>query len=85
MAAYTDLLDSSDFEECFSGMGQPYHDFVPRTRHKVRIPKTDTNEKIVKRLEDIDYITSLTEEAIVSTKQDRGEETALVCWVKAVP
>ena len=85
LAAYTDLLDSSDFEECFSGMGQPYHDFVPRTRHKVRIPKTDTNEKIVKRLEDIDYITSLTEEAIVSTKQDRGEETALVCWVKAVP
>ena len=51
----------------------------------MRIPKTDTNEKIVKRLEDIDYITSLTEEAIVSTKQDRGEETALVCWVKAVP
>lgn len=85
LAAYTDLLDSSDFEECFSGMGQPYHNFVPRTRHKVRIPKTDTNEKIVKRLEDIDYITSLTEEAIVSTKQDRGEETALVCWVKSVP
>lgn len=84
LAAYTDLLDSSDFEECFSGMGQPYHDFVPRTRHKVRIPKTDTNEKIVKRLEDIDYITSLTEEAIVSTKQDRGEATVLVCWVKAI-
>ena len=84
-AVYADILQGDDFEACFSDMGQPYHDFVPRTRHKVRIPKTDTNEKIVKRLEDIDYITSLTEEAIVSTKQDRGEETALVCWVKAVP
>ena len=54
-------------------------------KRKVRIPKTEVNEKIVKRLENIDYITSLTEESIASTKQDRKGTTVLVCWVKAVP
>ena len=63
-------------------MGEPYHDFAPRTKRKVRIPKTEVNEKIVKRLENIDYIT---EESIASAKQDRKEATVLVCWVKAVP
>ena len=85
MAAYADLLESEDFERCFDDMGEPYHDFAPRTKRKVRIPKTEVNEKIVKRLENIDYITSLTEESIASTKQDRKEATVLVCWVKAVP
>jgi len=85
MAAYADLLQGDDFEACFSDMGEPYHDFAPRTKRKVRIPKTEVNEKIVKRLENIDYITSLTEESIASTKRDRKEATVLVCWVKAVP
>jgi len=49
-------------------MGEPYHDFAPRTKRKVRIPKTEVNEKIMKRLENIDYITSLTEESIASAK-----------------
>ena len=84
-AVYADILQGDDFEVCFSDMGEPYHDFVPRTKRKVRIPKTEVNEKIVKRLENIDYITSLTEEFIASTKQDRKEATVLVCWVKAVP
>ena len=84
-AVYADILQGDDFEACFSDMGEPYHDFAPRTKRKVRIPKTEVNEKIVKRLENIDYITSLTEESIVSTKQDRKEVTVLVCWVKAVP
>ena len=85
MAAYADLLESEDFERCFDDMDEPYHDFAPRTKRKVRIPKTEVNEKIVKRLENIDYITSLTEESIASTKQDRKEATVFVCWVKAVP
>ena len=85
MAAYADLLESEDFERCFDDMDEPHHDFAPRTKRKVRIPKTEVNEKIVKRLENIDYITSLTEESIASTKQDRKEATVLVCWVKAVP
>ena len=84
-AVYADILQGDDFEACFSDMGEPYHDFAPRTKRKVRIPKTEVNEKIVKRLENIDYITSLTEESIVSTKQDRKEVTVIVCWVKAVP
>jgi len=84
-AVYADILQGDDFEACFSDMGEPYHDFAPRTKRKVRIPKTEVNEKIVKRLENIDYITSLTEESIASTKQDRKEATVLVCWVKAVP
>lgn len=85
MAAYADLLESEDFERCFDDMDEPYHDFAPRTKRKVRIPKKEVNEKIVKRLESIDYITSLTEESIASTKQDRKEATVFVCWVKAVP
>ena len=84
-AVYADILQGDDFEVCFSDMGEPYHDFAPRTKRKVRIPKTEINEKIVKRLENIDYITSLTEESIASTKQDRKGTTVLVCWVKAVP
>ena len=84
-AVYADILQGDDFEACFSDMGEPYYDFAPRTKRKVRIPKTEVNEKIVKRLENIDYITSLTEESIASTKQDRKEATVLVCWVKAVP
>lgn len=79
------FLQGDDFEACFSDMGEPYHDFAPRTKRKVRIPKTEVNEKIMKRLENIDYITSLTEESIASAKQDRKEATVLVCWVKAVP
>lgn len=84
MAACADLLESEDFERCFDDMDAPHHDFVDRTKHKVRIPKTDVNEKIAQRLKDIDYITSFADEPNPATKDDSIEETALVCWVKAI-
>ena len=84
MAAYADLLESEDFERCFDDMDEPHHDFVDRTKHKVRISKTDVNEKIAQRLKNIDYITSFADEPNPATKDDSIEETALVCWVKAI-
>lgn len=84
MAACADLLESEDFERCFDDMDAPHHDFVDRTKHKVRIPKTDVNEKIAQRLKDIDYITSFADESNPATKDDSIEETVLVCWVKAI-
>lgn len=84
MAAYADLLESEDFERCFDDMDEPHHDFVDRTKHKVRISKTDVNEKIAQRLKDIDYITSFADEPNPATKDDSIEETVLVCWVKAI-
>ena len=84
MAAYADLLESEDFERCFDDMDEPHHDFVDRTKHKVRISKTDVNEKIAQRLKDIDYITSFADEANPATEDDSIEETVLVCWVKAI-
>lgn len=84
MAAYADLLESEDFERCFDDMDEPHHDFVDRTKHKVRISKTDVNEKIAQRLKDIDYITSFADEANPATEDDSIEATVLVCWVKAI-
>lgn len=84
MAACADLLGSEDFERCFDDMDAPHHDFVDRTKHKVRIPKTDVNEKIAQRLKDIDYITSFADEANPATEDDSIETTVLVCWVKAI-
>ena len=84
MAACADLLGSEDFERCFDDMDEPHHDFVDRTKHKVRISKTDVNEKIAQRLKDIDYITSFADEPNPATKDDSIEETVLVCWVKAI-
>lgn len=84
MAACADLLGSEDFERCFDDMDEPHHDFVDRTKHKVRISKTDVNEKIVQRLKDIDYITSFADEANPATEDDSIEATVLVCWVKAI-
>ena len=84
MASYADLLESEDFERCFDDMDEPHHDFVDRTKHKVRISKTDVNEKIAQRLKDIDYITSFADEPNPATKDDSIEETVLVCWVKAI-
>lgn len=84
MAACTDLLESEDFERCFDDMDAPHQDFVDRTKHKVRIPKTGVNEKIAQRLKDIDYITSFADEPNPATKDDSIEETVLVCWVKAI-
>ena len=84
MAAYADLLESEDFERCFDDMDEPHHDFVDRSKHKVRISKTDVNEKIAQRLKDIDYITSFADEPNPATKDDSIEETVLVCWVKAI-
>ena len=84
MAAYADLLESEDFERCFDDMDEPHHDFVDRTKHKVRISKTDVNEKIAQRLRDIDYITSFADEANPATEDDSIEATVLVCWVKAI-
>ena len=84
MAACADLLGSEDFERCFDDMDAPHHDFVDRTKHKVRIPKTDVNEKIAQRLKDIDYITSFADEANPATEDDSIEATVLVCWVKAI-
>ena len=84
MAACADLLGSEDFERCFDDMDEPHHDFVDRTKHKVRISKTDVNEKIAQRLKDIDYITSFADEANPATEDDSIEATVLVCWVKAI-
>ena len=84
MAACADLLGSEDFERCFDDMDEPHHDFVDRTKHKVRISKTDVNEKIAQRLKDIDYITSFADEANSATEDDSIEATVLVCWVKAI-
>ena len=84
MAACADLLGSEDFERCFDDMDEPHHDFVDRTKHKVRISKTDVNEKIAQRLNDIDYITSFADEANPATEDDSIEATVLVCWVKAI-
>lgn len=84
MAAYADLLESEDFERCFDDMDEPHHDFVDRTKHKVRISKTDVNEKIAQRLKNIDYITSFADEPNPATKDNSIEETVLVCWVKAI-
>lgn len=84
IAACADLLGSEDFERCFDDMDEPHHDFVDRTKHKVRISKTDVNEKIAQRLKDIDYITSFADEANPATEDDSIEATVLVCWVKAI-
>lgn len=84
MAECVDLLESEDFETCFSDMDEPHHDFTDRIKHKVRIPKTNANEKIARRLRAIEYITSFSDELIPSTNGNLIEERVLGCWVKAI-
>ena len=42
------------------------------------------NEKVARRLADIEYITSFSNAMISAKKGNRYGETVLCCWVKAV-
>ena len=59
MIAYLDLLKADDFEKCFAELGAPYRDLKDRSRrHNVTIPESEEHKELVKRLQQVNYITS---------------------------
>mgnify|MGYP002612598392 FL=1 len=53
------ILNDDDFEMCFKELGNPYHELADRSRrHNVMIKQTDASVALVKRLKEIQYITS---------------------------
>ncbi|MBR3044177.1 MAG: hypothetical protein IKG82_04470 [Oscillospiraceae bacterium] len=63
------LLEADDFEMCFSSLPNHFPEFSSRTNHLTKIPNTEQNLSIVRRLKEVEYITSFKE--INSDKADR--------------
>ena len=71
------LLSADDFEMCFSSLKSHYPNFVPRTNHSAVITKTDQNLKLVHRLKEVEYITSVKEEKANSNTINAGRKRLL--------
>lgn len=87
MISCLDLLDANRFESCFSDLSQWYSGFTDRSRrHDVEIDNTIENNKLAKRLKEVDYITSHNPKNKLDFDPVTGirkEGTVLLCRVKA--
>lgn len=69
------ILTDDDFEMCFKELGNPYHELADRNRrHNVMIKRTDASVTLVKRLKEIQYITSFK----ISSTDDNSPILAIV-------
>ena len=84
MEVNADILEDDDFQNCFDDMDEPYRGFSDRSKHKVRIPKTDASIRIVQRLCEVGYLTSFEDESISPSRRNEGDPVEIACWVKAV-
>ncbi len=78
------LLSADDFEMCFSSLKSHYPNFVPRTNHSAVITKTDQNLKLVHRLKEVEYITSVKEEKANSNTINAGRKRLFTCEPKVI-
>ena len=84
MEVNADILEDDDFQNCFDDMDEPYRGFSDRSKHKVRIPKTDASIRIVQRLCEVGYLTSFEDGSISPSRRNEGDPVEIACWVKAV-
>ena len=88
MFIHLELLKADDFEKCFAELGTPYQDLKDRSRrHNVPIPESDEHKELVKRLQQVNYITSFECGGHI-TEYDRDsrkmvERPSILCRVKA--
>ena len=88
MFIHLDLLKADDFEKCFAELGTPYQDLKERSRrHNVTIPESDEHIKLVKRLQQVNYITSYECNGSVLEYDEQTKKVvrppAILCRVKA--
>lgn len=88
MIEHLSLLNAADLEMCFSALGEPYQEFTDRSRrHNVTLPDSEEHRALVKRLQEVDYITSYDDTSYVKeydTKLHKlVDRPAILCRVKA--
>lgn len=85
---HMDILKAADFEECFASLGADYQGLTDRSRrHNVGIPDSEEHRKLVKRLQQVDYITSFDVGGSIkrydSSMQKMVDVPTILCRVKA--
>ncbi len=81
-----DTLEAEDFQTCFEEIGEPYQEFVDRSRrHNVTLSDSEEHQRLVRRLKQVDYITSC--EYISAKERDEHsqegiERATILCRVK---
>lgn len=88
MFIHLDILNANDFEKCFAELGAPYQDLKDRSRrHNETLPESEEHKRLVKRLQQVNYITSYECGGYI-TEYDRDERKmverpSILCRVKA--
>lgn len=83
------LLNAADLEMCFSALGEPYQEFTDRSRrHNVTLPDSEEHRMLVKRLQEVDYITSYDNTGCIKEYDAKlrklVDRPAILCRVKAL-
>lgn len=88
MLKYCSILNTPDFEECFSELSKIYPKFGDRSkRHNAEMANTNENKKLADRLKEVGYITSYTEQEkddFDPVKGTGGKKNIISCWIKMV-
>ena len=81
-------MKADDFEKCFDELGAPYQVLKDRSRrHNETLPESEEHKSLVKRLQQVNYITSYECGGHI-TEYDRYERKmverpSILCRVKA--
>lgn len=82
-----DLLNADQFEKCFADLQARYSGFISRDwRHNVEIDNSEENNRLAKRLHEVNYITSYKGKEVSAFDPVTGAEikkSILKCIVKA--
>ncbi len=85
MLDHLDLLNADKFESCFSELGGQYAELSDRSRrHEVSLLDTQMNWSLVRRLKEVEYITSFHSKTIKEFKSKDKTISIIVCRVKAI-
>lgn len=88
MIDHLSLLNAANLEMCFSALGEPYQGFTDRSRrHNVTLPDSEEYRTLVKRLQEVDYITSYDNTGCIKEYDAKlrklVDRPAILCRVKA--
>ena len=85
---HLDVLENKDLPALFNQLAPVYHELAVRANHKVSFDKTDYNERLLYKLKQKQYVTSVgTEEVDDESKKhffSNEKKTVLYCRVKEI-